>query len=577
MLFRMDFLAILTFCVIWSLSILWPILSEPSWYEANQAYRYPYLLSMFGEQFKSGLLYPRWMPELAGGYGYPTFVFYPPGFWFMSLPFFLLGADEVDACKMTLIVGLIVGGLGVAQMVKRFCKLPATLGAIAAFYLTPYMAVQLYERGSLSEFLAALVVPWGMHYLLSIFENPQSKGSWAYNFIGFALSFALIIGFHPVVAFWFALVVGMCMLFYASQASSSFTSMGIIVTAGVIGTVMVLPYWLPAMALIQHVDLTHAIRRAHLLTYGLDELFLNGNARMGALIPTTAIVGLLIWATSCRLAGGLLLALVGLLAYQMPISLPLRESVLALAYLQMPIRALSVATTLSALGVGYLLGYVAKRSSVAAHLFTVAIICVSAVVMTANHSLTIRGPLEYKTFAKAIRNTFDNMTHFDEFSPRTSHMNAFAVRPLDHKIIAVPATARISGVRDDKYARIALRIDTITPARVIVLQSFFPGWHAFVNDELVPSCGSDGSAAHKVDLCPDEHGLINIRLPRKGTYEIEVLYNVWDAVSYPAIAAFSLSIGTLGLSGLAIGVVLARYRSSPSPKNNRQGGARGEG
>ncbi len=34
--------------------------------------------SQFAEQFRAGILYPRWMPESFDGLGSPAFYFYPP-------------------------------------------------------------------------------------------------------------------------------------------------------------------------------------------------------------------------------------------------------------------------------------------------------------------------------------------------------------------------------------------------------------------------------------------------------------------------------------------------------------------
>jgi uncharacterized membrane protein len=138
-------------CLGFSLFILWPIISTPSWYVALQAYRYPYLLGMFREQFLAGHFYPRWLPDLEGGYGYPTFVFYPPGFWYVALPWSLLGLDDVLACKLTLVELFVLAGAGVYSLAGCWCRRQPALACAMLFYLSPYFATQLYARGCLSE------------------------------------------------------------------------------------------------------------------------------------------------------------------------------------------------------------------------------------------------------------------------------------------------------------------------------------------------------------------------------------------------------------------------------------------
>ena len=69
---------------------LLPMLRGWYWPATHDTLRYGILLDHFTAAFREGILYPRWLPELMGGYGYPEFVFYQPGFFYLALPFDLL-------------------------------------------------------------------------------------------------------------------------------------------------------------------------------------------------------------------------------------------------------------------------------------------------------------------------------------------------------------------------------------------------------------------------------------------------------------------------------------------------------
>src|SRR5581483_8741598 len=57
------------------------------WRFVNWAHRVPLLIEQFRNVFLHGWLYPRWLPELMKGNGYPTFLFYQPALFFLALPF----------------------------------------------------------------------------------------------------------------------------------------------------------------------------------------------------------------------------------------------------------------------------------------------------------------------------------------------------------------------------------------------------------------------------------------------------------------------------------------------------------
>ena len=66
---------------------LYPVL--PSWFDqrlptTHEGYRYLLLSDWFTDAIAAGVWYPRWIPEMNGGFGDPEFVFYQPGYFFIN-------------------------------------------------------------------------------------------------------------------------------------------------------------------------------------------------------------------------------------------------------------------------------------------------------------------------------------------------------------------------------------------------------------------------------------------------------------------------------------------------------------
>ncbi|MDH5638203.1 MAG: hypothetical protein OEZ04_06900 [Nitrospinota bacterium] len=84
--------------------------------------RYLILTDRFQEAILSGNMYPRWLPDLFFGYGYPTFLFYPPGYFYFSSILFILSdwislvypvnEDVLSVTSFGLTIVLVIGGYG---------------------------------------------------------------------------------------------------------------------------------------------------------------------------------------------------------------------------------------------------------------------------------------------------------------------------------------------------------------------------------------------------------------------------------------------------------------------------------
>ena len=111
------------------------------------------------EALRWGVLYPRWFPDFAFGYGYPVFNFYAPAFYYPPALLYLAGLDILTAVRVTLAVAYALSGVGMYGLLRRWTRpVPAVLGAIL-YLVYPYHLYDLFVRGALPEFVAFLWPP----------------------------------------------------------------------------------------------------------------------------------------------------------------------------------------------------------------------------------------------------------------------------------------------------------------------------------------------------------------------------------------------------------------------------------
>jgi hypothetical protein len=119
--------------------------------------------AQFADQFRAGVLYPRWMPDSFEGLGGPAFYFYPP------LPFWLDALVSVATANVlsvpyrlsiTWLLLLWASGLAMHAWIKNQTHDPriALFGALA-YMAAPYHLFDHYTRGALAEFSAYAFLP----------------------------------------------------------------------------------------------------------------------------------------------------------------------------------------------------------------------------------------------------------------------------------------------------------------------------------------------------------------------------------------------------------------------------------
>lgn len=119
--------------------------------------------AQFADQFRAGILYPRWLPQSFDGLGSPTFYFYPPiAFWvdaLLSVATFNVPSVSHRLSFSTLVL-LWASGLAMHAWLKAEAPSPriALYGA-AGYMAAPYHLLDHYYRGAFAELAAYVVLP----------------------------------------------------------------------------------------------------------------------------------------------------------------------------------------------------------------------------------------------------------------------------------------------------------------------------------------------------------------------------------------------------------------------------------
>ena len=106
-------------------------------------------LVLFDHHIRQGNLFPRWMPELFRGLGYPLLNFYSPFVYYLLEFFYFVGQDIASAFAAAYAILLLAAGAGMylfALSVFGSQRRWAALVAATAYMYAPYLLTNLYIR-----------------------------------------------------------------------------------------------------------------------------------------------------------------------------------------------------------------------------------------------------------------------------------------------------------------------------------------------------------------------------------------------------------------------------------------------
>lgn len=127
---------------------------------------------------RQGVLFPRWVPEMLLGYGYPVFNYYAASTYYAAELFHLLGLGFYDALIATQMAAVIAAGLGMywlAHDVLGREQRWAALVAAVAYMVSPYLLTNIYIRGATAEAAAMALLPVILGSTRRLLRDPRPE------------------------------------------------------------------------------------------------------------------------------------------------------------------------------------------------------------------------------------------------------------------------------------------------------------------------------------------------------------------------------------------------------------------
>src|ERR1051325_4588281 len=149
----------------------------------------------FYDAIASGNFYPSWLAESNGGYGDPSFLFYPPAFYYLLAAARFLIGDWYGATLVVFIVVSVVSGLGIYLWARSFLSAPTAACAGIFYALAPYHINQLYQAAMLAEWAGSAVLPFVFAFVDRVIQRGKPR-----DIAGLAVSYALLMFTHLPLA-----------------------------------------------------------------------------------------------------------------------------------------------------------------------------------------------------------------------------------------------------------------------------------------------------------------------------------------------------------------------------------------
>jgi hypothetical protein len=187
-----------------------PLLRPGYFWGAHDARHNVFFVLQYNLTWNEGILFPRWSPDWAFGYGYPFFNIYAPGATFVAtLLYRLLSLSYEGAVEALFILSILLSAASMGIFVRELWGEEAALVAGVAWVYVPYHLVDIYVRAAMAESLALALLPlalWGARR--SVWQpGPGAVALLALGYAAVHLSSNLVaLLFSPVLAAYIAVL-----------------------------------------------------------------------------------------------------------------------------------------------------------------------------------------------------------------------------------------------------------------------------------------------------------------------------------------------------------------------------------
>jgi uncharacterized membrane protein len=149
----------------------------------------------FYDSIAAGHLYPGWLAESNGGYGDPSFRFYPPALYYLLAAARFTVGNWYGATLVVFVALSIISGLGIYFWAKSILPSSSAMWASVFYALAPYHLNQLYQAVLLGEWAGAAVLPFVFGFVERVCERGRRR-----DIAGLAATYGLLLFTHLPLA-----------------------------------------------------------------------------------------------------------------------------------------------------------------------------------------------------------------------------------------------------------------------------------------------------------------------------------------------------------------------------------------
>ncbi len=164
----------------------------------------------FDKVLKSGVFYPRWLPDINNGYGIPWMNYYPPGFYYLSSFVHTFLSEWKATLFFISVLAFAASGITFYLLSRLFYSRFASAVAGLLYIAAPYHVLELYWRGAMPEFMGFILTP-----LIIYFTVKLGRRGKATDYAGLGIFYGLFLITHIPVAFLMSYVLALYGLIWA--------------------------------------------------------------------------------------------------------------------------------------------------------------------------------------------------------------------------------------------------------------------------------------------------------------------------------------------------------------------------
>ena len=145
--------------IAFSLFAVLPLAGPDYFFDAHDAPHTVFYLTEFDAALRDGVWYPGWATDQALGYGYPTFVLYPPWPTMSPKASTFWARARWLAIKWTWALATVGAGLAMYAYARHVMGRQRGLLAAIVYVYVPYHLADIYVRAALAEYSAFVWMP----------------------------------------------------------------------------------------------------------------------------------------------------------------------------------------------------------------------------------------------------------------------------------------------------------------------------------------------------------------------------------------------------------------------------------